>query len=84
MDELVGWPEVEGRFDGPALFLRGGESAYVWDEHLPEIRRLFPAAQVETIEGAGHWLHAERPREVEAAIRRFLTALRERAARRRR
>jgi pimeloyl-ACP methyl ester carboxylesterase len=74
MESLVGWPDAEGRFDGPALFLRGGASPYVRDESLPAIRRLFPAARVETIEGAGHWLHAERPREVETAIRRFLDA----------
>jgi len=74
MDELVGWPEVAGRFDGPALFLRGGASAYVLDEHAAKIRRLFPAARIETVEGAGHWLHAERPREVETAIRAFLSA----------
>jgi pimeloyl-ACP methyl ester carboxylesterase len=72
MDRTTGWPEVEGRFDGPTLFLRGGGSDYVTDAALAVIARLFPAAEVETIGGAGHWLHAERPREVEAAIRRFL------------
>lgn len=73
MSEIVGWPEPEGRFDGPALFLRGGNSGYVRDRHIPEIRRLFPAAEIQTIDDAGHWLHAERPREVEAAIRAFLS-----------
>ncbi len=73
MDDLVGWQEVEGRFEGPALFLRGGASDYVTDEGIARIGRQFPAAKIETIEGAGHWLHAERPRDVEAAIRRFLT-----------
>ena len=72
MDDIVGWPGIEERFEGPALFLRGETSDYVSDAHLPEIERLFPAARIETIAGAGHWVHAERPREVEAAIRRFL------------
>ena len=73
MDEIVGWPQIDGQFDGPALFLRGGASDYVADKHLPDIERMFPAATVETVADAGHWLHAERPREFEAAIRRFLS-----------
>jgi pimeloyl-ACP methyl ester carboxylesterase len=72
MDDIVGWPGTEGQFEGPTLFLRGGASDYATDERLAAIGRLFPAAEVETIEGAGHWVHAERPREVEAAVRRFL------------
>jgi hypothetical protein len=28
------------------------------------IRRLFPAASIETIVDAGHWVHAEKPREL--------------------
>ncbi len=74
MDETTGWPDIAGAFPRPALFLRGGASDYVADVHLPRIRDLFPEAEVQTIEGAGHWLHAERPREAEAAIRRFLSA----------
>jgi pimeloyl-ACP methyl ester carboxylesterase len=74
MDETTGWPDIDGAFPRPALFLRGGASDYVADVHLPRIRDLFPEAEVQTIEGAGHWLHAERPREAEAAIRRFLSA----------
>lgn len=72
MDDIVGWPGTEGRFDQATLFLRGGASDYVDDAYLPEIHRLFPCAEVVTMDGAGHWLHAERPREVEAEIRRFL------------
>jgi pimeloyl-ACP methyl ester carboxylesterase len=74
MDRLVGWPEPGGRYDGPALFLRGEASDYVTDADEPEIRRLFPRARVETIAGAGHWLHAEAPRPFEAALRAFLTS----------
>ena len=48
-------------FSGPALFLRGGQSDYVLDPDEQVIRRLFPRAEIVTIEGAGHWLHAEQP-----------------------
>ena len=72
MDALVGWPEPEGSYDGPTLVLRGGASDYVTERDEPAIRRLFPEAHIETIPGAGHWLHAEAPRPFEAAVRSFL------------
>ena len=72
MDALVGWPGTPGRFEGPALFLTGAESDYVRPEHRGPIREQFPAARFARIPGAGHWLHAERPREFEAAVRVFL------------
>ena len=72
MDAVIGFPKLDGRFDGPALFLSGGNSDYVLREHRPEIQRLFPAARFAKIPGTGHWLHAEKPREFEAAVRTFL------------
>ena len=72
MPGIIGFPKVAGSFDRPALFLTGGASDYVRPAHHDRIRALFPAARFETIAGAGHWLHAERPREVEAAVRAFL------------
>ncbi len=74
MHKIIGFPETNGRFDGPAFFLTGAESTYVTPEHRPEIKRLFPAARFAKIPGAGHWLHAERPREFEASVRAFLEA----------
>lgn len=73
MPRITGWPEVTGRFDGPALFLTGALSAYVQPEHRAAIKALFPAARLAKIPGAGHWLHADRPREFEAAVVAFLT-----------
>ena len=72
MDAIVGWPDTPGQFDGPTLFLRGGRSTYVPDSAEPAIRAAFPQARIETIAEAGHWLHAEQPRAVEAAVRAFL------------
>lgn len=72
MDRIVGWPEPEGSYDGPTLFLRGGASDYVSEEDEPAIRALFPEARIETVPDAGHWLHAEAPRPFEAAVRSFL------------
>lgn len=74
MDEIIGWPAPEGRYEGPTLILKGAESDYVSDGDEPEIRRLFPQARIEAIPGASHWVHAEAPREFEAVARRFLAA----------
>lgn len=72
MDRIIGFPEVTGQFTGPALFLSGAESDYVQPSHRDRIKSLFPNARFAKIPGAGHWLHAEKPREFEAAVRVFL------------
>ena len=38
------------------------------------IRALFPTARFAKLAGAGHWLHAERPREFEETVEVFLDA----------
>lgn len=45
----------------PTLFLRGRNSNYVLDADIAEIEKLFPDSVIETIENAGHWVHAEQP-----------------------
>ena len=72
MPRILSFPEVSGLFDGPTQFLTGNESTYVTREHRDTIRALFPTARFAGIPGAGHWLHAEKPREFEAAVRIFL------------
>ena len=72
MPKIVGWPDPDGSFKGPVLFLSGAMSHYVEAKHRETIRRLFPAARFAKIPGAGHWLHAERPREFEETVRVFL------------
>jgi pimeloyl-ACP methyl ester carboxylesterase len=72
MDTILGWPDLPGRFEGPALFLSGGASDYVRPEHRETIRARFPAARFARLPGAGHWLHAERPREFADTVAAFL------------
>lgn len=74
MPHIVGWPDTAGRFDHPTLFLTGAESHYVKPEYRDTIRAHFPAARFARIPGAGHWLHAEKPREFEETVRVFLDA----------
>lgn len=74
MPAIMGFPEFDTSWNGPALFLSGGTSDYVLPQHRNKIRDLFPGARFAKIPGAGHWLHAEKPREFEAAVRAFLNA----------
>jgi len=74
MDQIIGFPDISGCFNSPALFLTGALSDYLRPEHRPIIKALFPKARFAKIPQAGHWLHAEKPHEFEAAVRVFLEA----------
>lgn len=56
----------------PTLFMRGSESPYILDEDIPTIKRIFPNAQIETIQGSGHWVQAEKPVEFVDTLMKFL------------
>lgn len=60
-------------FDGPCLFLSGGASDYVQEAHRPAMTRLFPAHHWTSLPNLGHWLHAEDPEAVFAAVVGFLS-----------
>jgi pimeloyl-ACP methyl ester carboxylesterase len=76
-DRLTGFPEdwPHAGWSGPALFLHGTASRYVTPAMHGAIRARFPAAEIEGIEGAGHWLHAERPDAFVEAVRAWLARL---------
>lgn len=72
---IENWPNLQiAPYEGPVLFLRGGESPYVRPEHHDQIRALFPHALIRTLAGAGHWLHAEQPRPFLREMMEFLRA----------
>ena len=75
MPKITGFPDITGSFDGPAFFLSGGESTYVARGHREQTKALFPQAKFASIPGTGHWLHAEKPREFEAALRAWMEAM---------
>lgn len=59
-------------FDKPTLFVRGSLSSYVKDEDMPYIQSLFPQAELKTIQGASHWVHADKPNELLDILNEFL------------
>ncbi|MDB5664545.1 alpha/beta fold hydrolase [Cypionkella sp.] len=74
MPLIVGWSGIDGQFGRHTLFLTGALSHYVKPEYRETIRNLFPKSHFAKLPGAGHWLHAERPREFEQAVQVFLKA----------
>ncbi|MEI6238848.1 MAG: alpha/beta fold hydrolase [Planctomycetia bacterium] len=71
---IVGFPHVAAGcvFQRPTLFVVGERSDYVRPEHHAEIGRLFPAATIEVVAGAGHWVHAEAPEAFLGVVSGFL------------
>jgi len=74
MDRITGWDPIEAEAGHPTLFLAGGDSDYVQPDARAYTKQLFPNARFAKIPGVGHWLHAEKPREFEAAVRTYLNA----------
>lgn len=71
--DLSAWaPPETPPFRGPTLFLAGGKSRYIRPEDHQAIRLRFPMARIETVPGAGHWVHAEAPAAFLAALTPFL------------
>lgn len=60
-DRLREGVRTDRTFDKPVLFVKGAGSHYIRQDDWPAIQRLFPAARIKTVMGAGHWLHAEKP-----------------------
>ena len=75
MTMLADFPVLPGCYSGPTLFVRGGDSNYVEIKHGPVIQKMFPTSVIRTIAGAGHWLHAEKPREFLHELERFLPSV---------
>jgi esterase len=68
----IGLPlQFEGQFDKPALFVRGSRSNYVLNEDFALIKKIFPAASLETLE-TGHWVPAEKPGEFVEVVSQWL------------
>ena len=71
--EIIGEALPEGNhFNQPTLFIRGGNSKYIIDTDLPEIKNHFPKFELVTIPNVGHWLHAENPKLFFEETARFL------------
>jgi esterase len=59
-------------FEKPTLFIRGGNSNYILDSDLEDIKKHFPNFKLATIPNVGHWLHAENPKAFFGETSKFL------------
>ncbi|KAL4608415.1 protein ABHD11 isoform X1 [Arapaima gigas] len=72
LDHIMGFPKFSTTYEGPTLFLGGASSAYITSEDFPEIERLFPAAEIQYIPDASHWIHADKPLDFISSLIAFL------------
>lgn len=60
------------KYDGPTLAVRGANSHYIRDDDAALFNTFFPQVRMETIEGAGHWIHSEQPAKFIDCISQFI------------
>jgi pimeloyl-ACP methyl ester carboxylesterase len=71
---LRGPIETLRELDRPALVLWGTDDAYLPWEQAERQRMAFPSAQIELLEGLGHWPFSEDPAQVAELVVPFLRA----------
>jgi len=64
----------DNTYNGATLFIKGANSDYILPEHRAEILRLFPQSRARVIQGAGHWLHAEKTVAFNRSVLGFLAS----------
>ena len=53
------FPKIQNSFKGKTLFIKGKNSNYIQEKHLPIINNFFPNYSLREIENSGHWPHTE-------------------------
>ncbi|PZO70553.1 MAG: alpha/beta hydrolase [Kocuria palustris] len=72
LEEIGGFPVTNQSFDGPVLWVAGSKSDYVSEAKLPLMSQLFPRVELRTVQGAGHWVHSEKPEEFEQLLQELI------------
>ena len=62
----------QATFEKDTLFLRGDRSEYIGVDDESIIMNHFPKAKIITVSNAGHWLHAENPKDFFEAVMGFV------------
>lgn len=74
-DAIRSWPDTDLEFTKDTLFIKGSRSDYLSSAYKDNVMRLFPTAKARVIDGAGHWLHAEKPEAFNRVVERFLDSV---------
>lgn len=67
-------PPVGASYNGPVLWIAGGNSDYVRPGDLPRMQELFPDVYPVVVDDASHWVHADKPEQFQALLREFITS----------
>ena len=72
--EEVGKPLLENSiYNKETLFLRGANSNYIENVDELLIKKQFPNSEIQTLKNAGHWLHAENPKDFYNKVMNFIS-----------
>ncbi|WP_457353138.1 alpha/beta fold hydrolase [Roseateles sp. P5_D6] len=74
MPQLCGFPSelLGASYAGPLTVIAGRDSDYVVQLDGAAFRPMFPRVEVQVVEGAGHWVHADQPAAFVACVRHAL------------
>ncbi len=70
--QIIQGYQGDRQFNQPTLFIKGGDSDYITFQHQAKIIQLFPQSKAKIIQGAGHWLHAEKTVAFNKIVNDFL------------
>ena len=63
--------KIKTGIETSVLFILGEKSDYIRETDIPEIKKYFPNSEIQTITGAGHWVHADKPKEFVECVLNF-------------
>lgn len=72
-NKLINQLHSDTAYLGPVLFIKGGDSDYIQPTHRQAILTLFPNSKAKIIQGAGHWLHADKPKVFNRMVTNFFS-----------
>lgn len=68
-DEITSNKEIKNE----TLFINGSESSYILLEDKINISKIFPNTTFKTIQNAGHWVQADKPKEFVELVLKFIS-----------
>lgn len=72
INEIGNAVEIEQPYLGATLFVKGADSDYIRTEDSAHLLEKFPNGSIVEISNAGHWIHADNPKEFGEVVMRFL------------
>ncbi len=70
--EIIEKLPLSNQYEGKSLFIKGALSNYVKTEDENSIKEFFPNTIFDSVANAGHWVHADNPKEFLNKVLQFL------------